>query len=398
MLNTRDESARFPVRSPHCREQDPSLRLTGPGTTPGPASIAAMAISREAFGRRLETMRARLSSVPADALYATPSSNLYYLTGINFWRSERLTALLLFKDRDPVVLCPAFEEARLRGMSHVANIVGWSETEDPFSKAAALLPASAGTLAVEPSTAYEDVERLIAARPGWKPVSAGSLFAAQRMVKTEEELEVIRGAIAVAVPRFARAFASLSPGSVEADVSAAFGGDNVVQFGESSALPHGASTTRRLAAGEAVLIDAWDKPEGYFYDITRSTFFGKPTDEYRKIWSIVLDAQSAGIEKAAPGVPCSEVDAAARRVIEKAGYGEYFTHRLGHGLGIDVHEPPYMVGDNATVLEPGMTFTSEPGIYLPGRFGVRIEDDVVVTSKGAVSLSPRVSRLEPIGA
>ncbi|HEV2065086.1 MAG TPA: Xaa-Pro peptidase family protein [Thermoanaerobaculia bacterium] len=343
-------------------------------------------------------MRARLGSVPADALYATPSSNLYYLTGIKFWRSERLTALLLFKDRDPVVLCPAFEEARLRGMSAVANVVAWGETEDPFAKAAALLPASAGILAVEPSTAYEDVERLVNARPGWKPVSAGSLFAAQRMVKTKDELDIMRRAIALAVSRFARAFASLAPGAVEADVSGAFGGDNVVQFGESSALPHGASTARRLAPGEAVLIDAWDKPEGYFYDITRSTFFGKPSDEYRKIWSIVLDAQSAGIEKAAPGVPCFEVDAAARRVIEKAGYGEYFTHRLGHGLGIDVHEPPYMVGDNKTVLEPGMTFTSEPGIYLPGRFGVRIEDDIVVTERGAESLSPRVSRLEPIAA
>ncbi len=343
-------------------------------------------------------MRARLGSIPADALYATPSSNLYYLTGINFWRSERLTALLLFKDRDPVALCPAFEEARLRGMSAVANVVTWAETEDPFAKAAALLPASTGTLAVEPSTAYEDVERLVAARPGWKPVSGGALFAAQRMVKTKDELDVMRRAIALALPRFARAFASLAPGAVEAEVSAAFGGDNVVQFGESSALPHGASTARRLATGEAVLIDAWDKPEGYFYDITRSTFFGKPSEEYGKIWSIVLEAQSAGIEKAAPGVPCFEVDAAARRVIEKAGYGEYFTHRLGHGLGIDVHEPPYMVGDNKTILEPGMTFTSEPGIYLPGRFGIRIEDDIVVTDRGAESLSPRVSRLEPIAA
>jgi Xaa-Pro aminopeptidase len=357
-----------------------------------------MAIARDAFLRRLETMRAGLSSIPADALYATPSSNLYYLSGINFWRSERLTALLVFKDREPVALCPAFEEARLRGMSAVANVVTWDETEDPFAKAAALLPSSSGTLAVEPSTAYEDVERLIAARPGWKPISAGGLFAAQRMVKTAEELALIRRAVSVALPRFARAFASLKPGAVEADISAAFGGENVVQFGESSALPHGASTSRTLARGDAVLIDAWDKPEGYFYDITRSTCFGKPSDEYSKVWSIVLDAQSAAIEKAAPGVPCFEVDAAARRVIEKAGYGAFFTHRLGHGLGIDVHEAPYMVADNKTILTPGMTFTSEPGIYLPGRFGVRIEDDIVVTEKGAESLSPRVSRLEPIAA
>jgi Xaa-Pro dipeptidase len=339
-------------------------------------------------------MRARLAKMPADALYATPSSNLYYLTGIDFHRSERLTALLLFRDVEPVVICPEFEAERMRTMSAVARVVTWAETEDAFEKAAQLLPAASGVLAVEPSTAYDDVERLVRRCPGWKPLSAGEALGAMRMVKTPEEIEAMRRAIAVAVGRFRKAFAALSPGAVESEISTLFGGENMVQFGPSSALPHGASGARALSRDEAVLIDAWDRPEGYYYDITRSTFFGKPTDEYRKIWSVVLEAQSAAIEKAAPGVPCFEVDAAARRVIDKAGYGEYFTHRLGHGLGIDVHEPPYMVGTDRTVLEPGMTFTSEPGIYLPGRFGVRIEDDVVVTERGAESLSPRVSRLE----
>ncbi len=357
-----------------------------------------MALSRQIYLQRLETMRARLSSVPADALYATPSSNLYYLTGIDFHRSERLTALFLFRDAEPFVICPAFEEARLRGMSAVARVVTWGETEDAFEKAAQLLPGAAGVLGVEPSTAYDDVERLVLKRPGWKPVSAGAAFGAMRMVKTTEEIDAMRRAIAVAVRRFQKAFAALTPGALESDISALFGGENMVQFGPSSALPHGASTARALSRDEAVLIDAWDRPEGYYYDITRSTFFGKPTEEYRKVWSIVLEAQTAAIDKAAPGVPCFEVDAAARRVIEKAGYGEYFTHRLGHGLGIDVHEPPYMVGHDRTELETGMTFTSEPGIYLPGRFGVRIEDDVIVTASGAESLSPRVSRLEPIAA
>lgn len=357
-----------------------------------------MNLDRAIYVRRLEDMRARLASFPADALYATPSSNLYYLTGIDFHRSERLTALLLFRDADPVVVCPAFEEARLRAMSAVARVVTWGETEDAFEKAAGLLPAASGVLAVEPSTAFEDVERLVLRRPGWKPVSAGAALGAMRMVKTPEEVDAMRRAIAVAVGRFRKAFAALAPGASESEISALFGGENVVQFGPSSALPHGAATSRKLARDEAVLIDAWDRPEGYYYDITRSTFFGKPTDEYRKIWSVVLEAQTAAIEKAAPGVSCFEVDAAARRVIDRAGYGEYFTHRLGHGLGIDVHEPPYMVGHDRTVLEPGMTFTSEPGIYLPGRFGIRIEDDVLVTSGGAESLSPRVSRLEPIAA
>ena len=355
-----------------------------------------MPTSREIYLRRLDSVRERLKSIPADGLYATPSSNLYYLTGIDFHRSERLTALLLFPDADPVVICPAFEERRLRGMSAVERVVTWEETEDPFAKAAKLFPASSGTLAVEPSTAFDDVERLVTARSGWGARSAAALFGALRMVKSADEIALMRRAIAVALPRFQRAFASLEPGRTEAEISHAFGGENVVQFGPSSALPHGASGATTLSPDQAVLIDAWDRPDGYYYDITRSTWFGKPTDEYRKIWSIVLEAQSAAIDRAAPGVPCYEVDAAARRVIDEAGYGEYFTHRLGHGLGIDVHEPPYMVGHDRTVLEPGMTFTSEPGIYLPGRFGVRIEDDIVVTERGAESLSPRVDRLEPI--
>jgi len=350
----------------------------------------------EIYLRRLETVRSRLASLPADGLFCTPSSNLFYLTGVDFHRSERLTALLLFQDRDPVMICPAFEASRLRRMSAVPTVVTWEETEDPFARAGGLFPGEFGTLAIEPSTAFDDVERLLNRRSGWKPVSAAPTFAALRMVKSAEELDMMRHAIEVALPRFRRAFEALRPGCTEAEISALVGGENMVQFGPSSAYPHGASGSTPLSRDQAVLIDAWDRPDGYFYDITRSTFYGQPTDEYRKVWSIVLDAQSAAIDKAAPGVACSDVDAAARRVIEKAGYGEYFTHRLGHGLGIDVHEPPYMVGHDRTVLEPGMTFTSEPGIYLPGKFGIRIEDDIVCTERGAESLSPRVKSLEPI--
>ncbi|MEO8432211.1 MAG: Xaa-Pro peptidase family protein [Acidobacteriota bacterium] len=357
-----------------------------------------MALDKAVYLRRIEALASRLPALGADGAFATPSSNLFYLSGIDFHRSERLTALFVFRDRDPFVVCPSFEAERLRGMSAISEIHTWEETEDPFARAASLFPASAGTLGVEPSTAFDDVELLLKARSGWKAVSAAPVFGALRMVKTAEEIELIRRAIATAIPRFRQAFASLAAGSVEADVSKAFGGENVVQFGASSALPHGASGPRRLSRGEAVLIDAWDRPDGYFYDITRSTYFGDPTDEYRTVWSLVLEAQSAAIDKAAPGVPCFEVDAAARAVIERGGYGEQFTHRLGHGLGIDVHEPPYMVGHDRTILEPGMTFTSEPGIYLLGRFGVRIEDDILVTAGGSESLSPRVSRLDPIPA
>src|SRR4029453_2891647 len=147
------------------------------------------------------------------------------------------------------------------------------------------------------------------------------------MIKSAEEIAMMRQAVAVALPRFQKAFAALKPGCLESEISTLVGGENMVQFGASSALPHGASGSKPLERNQAVLIDAWDKPEGYYYDITRSTFFGRPSDEYRRVWDTVLEAQGAAIDRAGPGVPCSEVDAAARRVIERAGYGEFFTHR-----------------------------------------------------------------------
>jgi Xaa-Pro dipeptidase len=353
-------------------------------------------LDRQALNERLARARRKLSESGADVLFVTPSTNLFYIAGLSFHRSERLTALLLPLDGEPVLITPAFEETHARAMTPIENVVTWQETEDPFRKAAGFLGAAKGILCVEPSTAYDDVERLLARAPGWRPRSGADLFASMRMVKSVPELDTIRRAIARGVERFRKAFAALRPGVREEEISSAFGGENVVQFGPSAAVPHGEASTRALSKNEAVLIDAWDNPEGYYYDITRSTFYGTPTDEYRRIWDVVHEAQWAGIEKARPGVRCAAVDAAARAVIDKAGYGEYFTHRLGHGLGIDVHEPPYMVSGNDILLEPGMTFTSEPGIYLPGKFGVRIEDDVVVTETGAETLSPRPERLEPI--
>src|SRR4030095_8308109 len=172
------------------------------GFSPPSASIPRMPLDRDVYRRRLESIRNRLPKLPADGLFATPSSHLFYMTGIDFWRSEGLTPLLLFSDSEPVVLCPAFEESRLRGMSAVSKVVTWQETEDPFALAATLFPAPAGTLSIEPSTAYEDVERLLAPRPGWKPVSAGPVIASARMVKTPEEIDAMRRGVALAPPRF----------------------------------------------------------------------------------------------------------------------------------------------------------------------------------------------------
>lgn len=377
-----------------CFEFSPPFRRAGAPTL----HDNLLRMKQEDYLKRIELARRKLDGVSGDCLAVTPSTNLFYLSGIRFDRSERLTAVLIPKNGDPVLIVPAFEEARARAMTPIKHVVAWEETENPFRIAARHLGASTGTLLLEPTTAYDDAERLIAEAPQWKPKSAAALFASLRMVKSADEISAMRRATVVGSERFQNAFARLKPGVSEDEVSAAFGGENVVQFGPSAAIPHGRATQRTLSKNEAVLIDAWDNPEGYFYDITRSTFYGTPTEEYIRVWNVVHEAQGAAIALAAPGVRCEEVDAAARAVIQKGGYADYFTHRLGHGLGLDVHEPPYMVAGNDIVLEPGMAFTSEPGIYLPGKFGVRIEDDIIVTRNGSEILSPRPQRLEPIPA
>jgi Xaa-Pro dipeptidase len=185
---------------------------------------------------------------------------------------------------------------------------------------------------------------------------------------------------------------------VSASIAAAFkragyDGYALVQFGPLSALPHGRPHGDELREGTVVLIDGGCEVDGYWSDITRTQFFGgEPPAEFQKVHAIVHDAQSAAIAKARPGVAAQDIDRAARAVIEKAGYGAFFTHRLGHGLGMDGHEPVYMVEGNTQPLEPGLVFTVEPGIYLPERFGVRIEDDVVCGADGAIVMSRRTSR------
>jgi Xaa-Pro dipeptidase len=171
-------------------------------------------------------------------------------------------------------------------------------------------------------------------------------------------------------------------------------GGGLVQFGPTSALPHGGTEGRRLALGMPVLIDAGCRVHDYTSDITRMHYFGSaPPDEYVEVYNTVLGAQTAAVEAARRGVACQELDRVARRLIERAGYGKFFTHRLGHGIGMDGHEPPYLVEGNEETIEPGMTFTIEPGIYLPGQWGVRIEDDFLVTEDGLQALSTRASAL-----
>ena len=200
-----------------------------------------------ALAERMNLARRRLAETGADALFVTPSTNLFYLSGISFHRSERLTAVLIPKDGDPVLVVPAFEETHARSMTPIERIVTWQETEDAFGKAASFLGGPKGTLLVEPSTAFDDVEKLLAHASGWRAKSGAHLFAAMRMVKSAEELAAMRRAVELGVSRFRAAFAKLKPGVAEREISGAFGGENVVQFGPSAAVPHGEASDRKLS-------------------------------------------------------------------------------------------------------------------------------------------------------
>jgi Xaa-Pro dipeptidase len=340
----------------------------------------------EVFQRRLERARAELKARGHDLLVATPGTNYEYLTGYNPGRSE---------------------VERIKRHSVITDLVGWEEQEDPSTRVREtvrrLTRGSRGTLALESSTAYQTALRLGAALPGWKFVDAGPVTDRLRVIKSPEEIALLRRAIAITEDAIAATFAQLAAGVTEVQVAQALSremqqrgapGGGLVQFGPSSALPHGGPAGPKLERETVVLIDCGCRVGGYTSDITRTIWFGdRPSDEFRTVFNVVHDAQTAAMKLGRPGTPCQELDRAARTVITAAGYGPFFTHRLGHGLGMDGHEPEYLVEGNQTRLESGMVFTVEPGVYQVGKFGVRIEDDCVMTERGVEILSQRASRL-----
>jgi Xaa-Pro aminopeptidase len=334
-----------------------------------------------------------------DAVVVTPSTNLAYACGLSMGRSERLTALLLFTDGPAVLVTPSFEESNVTRDATIDEVRTWKEDEDPIALAGKVLAKKA--LGIEGTTAFSTTT-LLAAAADARVQDATAAFDALRTVKSTDELAYIREAARRTVAAIQATHEKLAAGMSERDVSGILAqefsrlgvrGDGLVQFGPSSALPHGGPGDRALAKGDAVLIDCGCRVRGYTSDVTRTVSFGPPSDEFRKVYAVVDRAQTAGIEALAAGRTGEEVDRAARKVIEDAGYGEFFTHRLGHGLGMDGHEHPYLVKGNRTPLVAGNSVTVEPGIYLPGKFGVRIEDDYAVGEKETVSLSARPQSL-----
>jgi len=361
------------------------------------------ALDPAVFARRIARLQEELKTRKYDLLVVEPSTNFQYFTRYNPGRSERLILLMVPASGTPTLICPSFEVERIKRNSVITDVRGWEEHEDPWVLVGQAA-ARRGVAAIEPTTSYGSYLRLEDKLRGWRFVNGAPVTERLRIIKSPEEIELIRRAIAATEASIAATFSQLAVGMTERDVAGLLSremasrgspGGGLVQFGPSSALPHGGPSAGKLTRETVVLIDAGSRVEGYTSDITRTIWFGDaPSDEFKRVYNLVHDAQTAALEVGKPSVTqCQELDRAARKVITDGGYGQYFTHRLGHGMGMDGHEPPYMVEGNTTRIDPGMVFSNEPGIYQLNKFGVRIEDDCVMTQSGIEVLSQRPAKL-----
>jgi len=368
-------------------------------------------------GRLLQAQKLMTEMAPKyDALFVAPGTSLYYFTGIRWGGSERLLALVLPRTGDPIVVVPAFEEGRMREkLAFAAEVRAWQEDESPTKIAAAALAdrgIRTGRIGVEETAAYTFFDHFHAAAPGFECVSADPVTIACRGRKSAHELELMRLACEATFDVFRAVFASLKEGMSQDDIGklleAGFSkmglrGGALVLLGASAALPHGTIKPQKLKEGDVVLIDGGCGVDGYASDVTRTGVLGKPPEKVARVYEIVRKAQDAALDAARAGRLSGTVDDAARKIVTDGGYGpdyKYFTHRLGHGIGLDGHEHPYLVRGSKTVLEPGMTFSNEPGIYIPGEFEMRCEDDMVIAADGpAQLLTPGfpVSLQKPLG-
>jgi Xaa-Pro dipeptidase len=321
----------------------------------------------------------------------TPSAAFQYLTGIHREVTERLLALLITPDKGPQIVAPAFEVSTLAEHTWIKDFLPWAEDDDPYTLVAGVLGQSQGeqSIAFEetlPLGIYWSLERAV--RGIRKQASLTPLINDMRLIKTEEELSLMREAGRIINTAVSKAFTEARVGMTELEVQQIVRSEvtaqravptfSAVQFGENSALPHASASARKLKRCDMVLMDCGCTVDGYNTDMTRVGIVGNPSDEQAKVHSIVLEAQQEAIDHIHNGMVCGTADGIARRVIEESGYGEYFTHRLGHGIGLEVHEPPYLVRGSPNELKSGMTHSVEPGIYLEGKFGIRIEDLVCV--------------------
>jgi Xaa-Pro dipeptidase len=395
---------------------------------PLPPSIAALKswkgqatpITKEERLTRQENARQLMAANHLDAILLMEGTSLEYFSGIRWWGGERFFAMVLPAKGEAFYVCPAFEEARaIEQMvkapdSRHADLRVWQEDENPYQRVAQGFKdrgIATGTIGLDETIRFVFEDGIAKAAPQVKLTSATPVTAGCRRVKSDHEIALMRLASKVTLTVYEAAYralkAGMTRGQLEELIGAAyerigFPGDASVQVDEFTAVPHGSVNSQVIREGSIILVDDGCQVEGYVSDITRTFVLGKATDKMKKVFDIVHRAQTAALKTARPGVECQAVDAAARQVIADAGYGpdyKFFPHRLGHGMGMDGHEWPYLVRGNTTILAPGMTFSDEPGIYIPGEFGIRLEDDMHITENGAELFTPQSPSLEdPFGA
>ncbi len=363
---------------------------------------------------RLERARAMMKANGIDALMLNGGTSMEYFTGMKWGLSERMLAAIIPVNGAAFLVTPKFEQerameqARLGPLGADAEVHAWEEDENPWGLIAGGLKSrglATATVGAEETVRFVFADGT-AHLPGVKVVSGTPVTAGCRMVKDAHEIALMRLAAQVTWKAYEAAWKSLKEGMTQDDfahlVSVAhtrlgFEGGAGVQVGKYSALPHGSIEPQVIREGSILLIDGGCRVEGYTSDISRTFVLGKPTQKMKDVFEIEHRAQAKAVQTARPGLPCEAVDAAARKVIVDAGYGpdyKFFLHRVGHGMGMDGHEWPYLVRGNKLPLQAGMVFSDEPGIYIQGEFGIRLEDDMLITESGAELFTPQSPSLE----
>jgi Xaa-Pro dipeptidase len=351
------------------------------------------------------------------ALIIEPGASMDYFSGIQWWRSERMTALIIPKEGDIAVVCPFFEEPSIReSMSIGDDVRVWQEHESPFEKIKQILVEKSlnkGDIAFEKTVRYFVLKGVMAELSSMQHVKAEPIIGGCRMYKSHHELELMHKANQVTLTAYAAVWPKLQLGMTQADVKqimntaqTQLGGSsiwNMALFNEASAYPHGTNQKQTLVEGSTVLMDCGCSVHGYQSDISRTFIYGEGTQQQKKIWKTVRQGQQIAFEKAQVGVEAGQVDDAVRQYYEKLGFGPDYklpglSHRTGHGIGMEGHEDVNFVHNEQQQLKPGMCFSNEPGIYLPGKFGVRLEDCIYMTEKGPQWFTEPPSSFEsPIG-
>ena len=354
-------------------------------------------ISVEERQGRIEKAQQLMVDNGIDAMFLDSGTSMFYYTGVRWGQSERMFAAVIPARGELAWVCPAFEEERARQLIKFGDDVRtWEEHESPYERVAQALADRGirrGTIGIEERCRfflYDGIQKETRARF----VSADPVTIGCRVIKSAHELELMQRANSITIAAYEAAFSTLYEGMPREEFGAniraahtalgATGGAGA-QFGEASAYPHGSNTPQVLKEGDIVLVDGGCGVDGYRSDISRTIVFGEPTQRQRDVWAVERQAQDAALAAAQVGVPCEDVDAAARKVIVDAGFGpdyDYFFHRVGHGIGLDGHEWINLVRGNKTPLAPGMCFSNEPGIYIYGEFGVRLEDCMYITEDG----------------